>query len=355
MTNLRIRPLPSPSELSRAFPLSSSAERRIAAARRRVSDRIQTGRGPALVITGPCSIHDREAALDYAQRLRRLQADLGDDVLLVMRAYFEKPRTSVGWKGFLHDPDLSGNDDLARGLTEARRLLVDLAELGVPTATELLEPLIAPYLIPTLTWAAIGARTTESQPHRQLVSSVPLPVGFKNGTDGSVETAVCAVLAARASHSLVSIDAEGRVGVVESSGNSAAHLVLRGGRSGPNYDAASVRQAAGALETIGAAPAVIVDCSHGNSEKDYRRQPSVARVVIEQLRAGLAGLSGLMLESHLIEGRQDPGKGRLVYGQSVTDGCIDFATTEAVLRELAAAVRSQDRVSVPARLEVAAP
>lgn len=333
------RLLPSPAALAATHPLSTSARSRIESFREQVRARVMTGRGPALAIVGPCSIHDPKSALEYAERLARLQRELGDEVLLIMRAYFEKPRTSVGWKGFLYDPDLDGSDDLARGLTEARRLLVTLAELGVPTATELLEPLIAPYLADTLTWAAVGARTVESQPHRQLVSSLSLPVGFKNGTDGTIDAAVAAVLAARAPHGFVGVDPEGRLAILRTVGNPMAHVVLRGGRLGPNYDAGSVSRTSEALRRAGAPPAVIVDCSHGNSDKDHTRQPAVARTVIEHVRDGIPGAAGLMLESHLVAGRQEIGSGRLVYGQSVTDACIDFETTAAVLRELAHALR----------------
>lgn len=334
------RALPTPEALSVGLPLSSSARRRISEHRARLQARLAGERGPALAIVGPCSIHDRASALDYASRLQRLQHELGDDVLLVMRAYFEKPRTSLGWKGFLYDPGLDGSDDLVRGLVEARRLLVDLAELGVPTATELLEPLVAPYFADTLSWAAIGARTTESQPHRQLASSLPLPVGFKNGTDGSVDAAVCAVIAARAPHCHLGIDAQGQLSLLESAGNPGAHVVLRGGRTGPNYDARSAQEAAAALRAAGVPSTVVIDCSHGNSGKDHTRQPSVARTVIGHLSARLEGVAGLMLESHLVAGRQDLGAGPLVYGQSVTDACIDFETTTALLRELAGGVRS---------------
>lgn len=329
------RLLPPPAALAATHPLSASARSRIESFREQVRARVMTGRGPLLAIVGPCSIHDPKSALEYAERLRRLQRELGDEVLLIMRAYFEKPRTTVGWKGFLYDPDLDGSDDLVRGLSEARRLLVCLAELGVPAATELLEPLIAPYLTDTLTWAAVGARTVESQPHRQLVSSLPVPVGFKNGTDGTIDAAVAAVVAARAPHGFVGIDPEGRLALVHTSGNPTAHVVLRGGRLGPNYDAASVTRASEALRQVGAPPAVIVDCSHGNSNKDHTRQPAVARTVIDHVRDGISGVAGLMMESHLVAGRQDIGRGRLVYGQSVTDACIDFETTASVLRELA--------------------
>jgi 3-deoxy-7-phosphoheptulonate synthase len=342
------QPLSSPAELQAAEPLNAGGQRLVRETRERLAARLSGGRGPAVAIVGPCSIHDRSAALDYAERLRKLQRELGDEVLLVMRAYFEKPRTSLGWKGFLYDPDLDGSDDLGRGLREARRLLVELAHLGVPTATELLEPLVAPYLADTLSWAAIGARTTESQTHRQLASTLPLPVGFKNGTDGSVEAAVCAVLAARSKHSLMAVDAHGRLCVLQSPGNPGAHVVLRGGRSGPNYDAASVAQAAGALQAAGLDAALVVDCSHGNSGKDHRRQPVAAAAVIEHLQQRTLGVAGLMLESHLVAGRQELGQGPLVYGQSVTDACIDFETTAEVLRSLARSVRPRAGAGLPA-------
>ncbi len=331
--------LPSPNELRRRIELGSSEARLIAAARARVASRLERSEGPFLAIVGPCSIHDRTAALDYADKLRALQAELGDSVLLVMRAYFEKPRTTLGWKGYLYDPHLDGSDDLETGLVAARGLLVDLARLGVPTATELLDPLVAPYLSDTLSWAAIGARTTESQIHRQLASGLPFAVGFKNGTDGSLEAALNAVVAANAPHSMVGVDGDGRLAITKTRGNSSAHVVLRGGRSGTNYDAASVRATALAMRKAGLAPSIIVDCSHGNSEKDPQRQPLVARAVIDQMAAASEGLAGLMLESHLVCGSQSVEKRPLTYGQSVTDGCIDFATTADVLRELAERVQ----------------
>lgn len=346
------QPLPSPAELQGADPLSAAGQRLVRETRERLAQRLGSGRGPAVAIVGPCSIHDRVAALEYAERLRKLQGELGDDVLLVMRAYFEKPRTSLGWKGFLYDPDLDGSDDLGRGLREARRLLVELADLGVPTATELLEPLVAPYLADALSWAAIGARTTESQTHRQLASTLPLPVGFKNGTDGSVEVAVCAVLAARSKHSLMAVDAHGRLCLVQSPGNPGAHVVLRGGRSGPNYDATSVKQAADSLQAAGVEAALVVDCSHGNSSKDHRRQPLVAATVIDHLKERASGVAGLMLESHLVAGRQEIGRGPLIYGQSVTDACIDFETTAEVLRGLARAVRPRAAAGVALQSEL---
>jgi 3-deoxy-7-phosphoheptulonate synthase len=251
-----------------------------------------------------------------------------------MRAYFEKPRTTVGWKGFLYDPDLDGSDDLVRGLARARKLMVELSELGVPLATEILDPLSAPYLDDTLSWVAIGARTSESQIHRQLASQLPCPVGFKNGTDGNIRIASDAISSALAEHSHLGLDEEGRVALMRSFGNSACHLVLRGGEKGPNFSKAQVEGAAQSLKARGHKPRILIDCSHQNSGKDHRRQPEVARAAMAQLGAAHADVMGIMLESHLQSGRQDVATS-LRYGVSVTDACIDFATTEHLLEELA--------------------
>lgn len=330
-------PLPSPLELRARFALSQRAEQQIAAARARLSRRIEHGVGAPVAIVGPCSIHCEIAALEYAERLAALQAHLGDKVTLVMRVYFEKPRTTVGWKGFLYDPDLSGESDLAEGLARGRALLVRIAELGLPIATEILDPISAAYFEDCLSWVAIGARTAESQIHRQLASGLRCAVGFKNGTDGSVTVATQAIESAAESHAHLGIDEAGRVAMKTTLGNSATHVVLRGGHAGPNYGREHVARVGAALRASGRRAAVLVDCSHGNSEKDYRRQPAVARAVMEQMREGHADVFGLMLESHLVAGKQAV-EGPREYGVSVTDGCIDFATTEALLLELASAV-----------------
>jgi 3-deoxy-7-phosphoheptulonate synthase len=322
------------------LPLSTAAQAGVEAARARLAARITCGEGPVIAIVGPCSIHSEQAALEYAERLLHLQQLLRDRVQLVMRVYLEKPRTTVGWKGFLYDPDLNGTDDLLQGLQRGRRLMTRIAEMGVPIATELLDPIVAPYLADCLTWVAIGARTTESQIHRQLASSLPCPVGFKNGTDGSVNAASSACIAASRAHTHLGVDCDGRAALLCSAGNQHTHVVLRGGHSGPNFDSHSVQQAASDMSSRGLRAALLVDCSHGNSEKDYRRQPQVARSVMQQMRAavGDSPLIGLMLESHLCAGSQpldvaaDPEA--LRYGVSVTDGCIDFATTEALLSEI---------------------
>ncbi len=316
------------------LPLSMSAEEGIVNARARLKTRIEHGIGPAIAIVGPCSIHCETAALEYAERLAALQTRLGDRVQLVMRVYLEKPRTTVGWKGFLYDPDLSGESNLSEGIRRGRALMVRIAELGIPIATEILDPLAASYFEDCLSWVAIGARTTESQIHRQLASSLGCAVGFKNGTDGSVDVAIHAMLAAAEPHAHLGIDEEGRIAMKTSAGNSAAHIVLRGGTSGPNYSRSAVTDVAARL-LAHTRPAVLVDCSHGNSEKDYRRQPEVAREVMSQMRQEHADVFGLMLESHLVAGKQSTAFPR-TYGMSVTDGCIDFATTEALLFEMAA-------------------
>lgn len=344
-------PLPTPSELCNEFPLGPEAATAIAEARSQLRRRVATGLGAAVAIVGPCSIHCENAALEYAERLAQLQRRLGEGVLLVMRVYLEKPRTTVGWKGFVYDPDLSGADDLVSGLQRGRALMTQIAAMGVPIASEVLDPLVAPYLADCLTWAAVGARTTESQIHRQLASSLPCTVGFKNGTDGNLGVAADACESAARAHAHLGIDPTGRVALIRSPGNPSTHVVLRGGRSGVNYHQDAVGKAASMLVNRGLRPALLVDCSHGNSDKDYRRQPDVARAVIAQMRRPQgAEIFGVMLESHLYAGRQslaiESPKGRtapLQYGVSVTDGCIDFGTTEGLLSELSECQRSGER------------
>lgn len=329
------RPLPSPSELRQNVPLSGRATEQIAEARARIQARVSHGTGAPIAIVGPCSVHCETATLEYAERLRALKERLGGSVQLVMRVYLEKPRTTVGWKGFLYDPDLTGRSDLGEGLCRGRALMVQIAELGLPIATEILDPLAADYFEDCLSWVAIGARTAESQIHRQVASGLGCAVGFKNGTDGSVTIATQAMEAAGQPHSHLGIDEHGRVAMKSTGGNSATHVVLRGGSGGPNYQTEVVARVAESLRGSGQRPAVLVDCSHGNSEKDYRRQPEVARAVMSQLKQKHADVLGLMLESHLFSGKQSA-EGAREYGVSVTDGCIDFATTEGLLLEMAA-------------------
>tara|TARA_A100001391_G_scaffold145209_3_gene102811 strand:+ start:670 stop:1728 length:1059 start_codon:yes stop_codon:yes gene_type:complete len=333
----RALPLPGPAALREALPLGAAQADQVRDHRDQVRA-ILRGEDPRLlVITGPCSLHDRDAALEYGRRLKALNDQLGDRLLLVMRAYVEKPRTTVGWKGMLYDPHLDGRGDLAEGLQRSRALLLDLVELGLPVATELLSPLAADYLADTLSWAAIGARTTESQIHREMVSGLALPVGFKNGTDGELGAARDAMGAAAHPHAHLGIDDHGHPALIQTAGNPDTHLVLRGGRRGPNYDAASVAAARDALESAGLRPRLVVDCSHANSGKDPARQPAVLDELLAQRRAGDRTVAGVMLESHLHGGQQALGP-ELRYGVSITDACLGWEATEAALTELAGAL-----------------
>jgi 3-deoxy-7-phosphoheptulonate synthase len=347
-------PLESPRQIKRAFPLSERDARVVAETRNQI-EAIVAGRDPRLlVVVGPCSIHDPEAALEYARHLRAAADRHRDSLLLCMRSYFEKPRTNVGWKGLINDPGLDGSCDVARGLRVARELLLSIVRLGLPIATEALDPVTPQYLADLISWSAIGARTTESQIHRELASGLSMPVGFKNGTDGGLEHAINAMKAARAAHSFLGIDADGCVSVVRTAGNPFAHLVLRGGSRGPNYEAPAIAQAVEQLARAGQNTRLLVDCSHANSGKDHERQPLVAEAVSEQVRNGSRAILGVMLESHLVAGRQDqvPGRG-LRYGQSITDACIDFAATERVLSGLADAARNRASEWQIARLATA--
>ncbi|WP_395764606.1 3-deoxy-7-phosphoheptulonate synthase [Stutzerimonas balearica] len=332
------QPLPSPAVLRQRLPLSDALAARVHADRNAIRA-VLDGRDPRLlVVVGPCSLHDPVAALEYAERLAALAPELSDQLLLVMRAYVEKPRTTVGWKGLLYDPHLDGRGDMAEGLRLSRRLMLDILEAGLPLASELLQPMAASYFDDLLGWAAIGARTSESQIHRELVSGLDLPVGFKNGTDGSLTIACDAMRSAAHPHRHFGIDALGHPALLETHGNPDTHLVLRGGHRGPNHDAASVAQARAALAKQGIAARLVVDCSHANSGKDPLRQPAVLAEVIEQRLAGDVSLRGVMLESNLFDGCQ-PLSGELRYGVSITDGCLGWTGTERLLRETAEALR----------------
>ncbi len=332
------QPLPSPAVLRQRLPLSDALAARVHADRNAIRA-VLDGRDPRLlVVVGPCSLHDPVAALEYAERLAALAPELSDQLLLVMRAYVEKPRTTIGWKGLLYDPHLDGRGDMAEGLRLSRRLMLDILEAGLPLASELLQPMAASYFDDLLGWAAIGARTSESQIHRELVSGLDLPVGFKNGTDGSLTIACDAMRSAAHPHRHFGIDALGHPALLETHGNPDTHLVLRGGHRGPNHDAASVAQARAALAKQGIAARLVVDCSHANSGKDPLRQPAVLAEVIEQRLAGDVSLRGVMLESNLFDGCQ-PLSGELRYGVSITDGCLGWTGTERLLRETAEALR----------------
>jgi 3-deoxy-7-phosphoheptulonate synthase len=339
-----IRPLPTPRELKRRLPLSPRAAATVAAAREALRHAIHGRDERLVVIAGPCSIHDPDAALDYADRLAALARELEDRLILVMRTYFEKPRTTVGWKGLINDPHLDGSCDVAAGLEIARRLLLEINERGVPCASEVLDPFTPQFVADLLVWASIGARTTESQTHRELASGLSMPVGFKNATSGDLEAARNAMIAASHPHSFLGIDVEGRSAVVSTTGNADCHLVLRGGGGAPNHRAADVARARGLVGELGVARAVMVDCSHDNSRKDHTRQGGVCDEVLEQVRAGERGILGVMIESHLEAGRQSWKPGApLRRGVSITDACIGWDETAELLRRCADAATPPPR------------
>ncbi|PKM09741.1 MAG: 3-deoxy-7-phosphoheptulonate synthase [Gammaproteobacteria bacterium HGW-Gammaproteobacteria-5] len=332
------QPLPSPAVLRQRLPLNGALAARIHSDRNAIRA-VLDGHDPRLlVVVGPCSLHDPVAALEYAERLAALVHEVSDQLLLVMRAYVEKPRTTVGWKGLVYDPHLDGSGNMAEGLHLSRRLMLDILETGLPIATELLQPLAAGYFDDLLGWAAIGARTSESQIHRELVSGLDLPVGFKNGTDGSLGIACDAMRSAEHPHQHFGIDDLGHPALLQTRGNPDTHLVLRGGHGAPNYDATSVAAARSTLEKQGIAPRIMVDCSHANSGKNPLRQPAVLESVIEQRLAGGMSLRGVMLESHLFDGCQ-PLSSELRYGVSITDGCLGWTATEEMLRQAAQRLR----------------
>ncbi|MBA1278566.1 3-deoxy-7-phosphoheptulonate synthase [Stutzerimonas stutzeri] len=331
-------PLPSPAVLRQRLPLSAALAERTHTDRNAIRAVLDGSDPRLLVVVGPCSLHDPESAREYAERLAGLAAQVDDQLLLVMRAYVEKPRTTVGWKGLVYDPHLDGSGDMAEGLRLSRRLMLDILETGLPIATELLQPLAAGYFDDLLGWAAIGARTSESQIHRELVSGLDLPVGFKNGTDGSLGIACDAMRSAAHAHQHFGIDDLGHPALLQTSGNPDTHLVLRGGHAGPNYDEKGVAVACETLQRQGIAPRIMVDCSHANSGKDPLRQPAVLDAVIDQRLAGEASLRGVMLESHLFDGCQ-PLSGELRYGVSITDGCLGWMETERLLRDAAERLR----------------
>ena len=324
-----------PCALKREFPAAEACNVTVADSRARVT-RIVTLQDPrVLVVVGPCSIHDIRGAREYATRLNRLRQELADRFEIVMRVYFEKPRTTLGWKGLINDPHLDGSYDIDAGLKAARRLLIEITAVGLPAATEFLDPIIPQYIDDLVTWVAIGARTTESQTHREMASGLSMPVGFKNGTDGSLQIAVDAMQSARAPHSFLGIDQDGITSIIRTTGNPVGHVVLRGSREGTNYDAANIRAAEVKLAQAGLPPAVMVDCSHANSGKQASRQENVWREVIDQRAAGTRSIVGLMMESYLGEGSQPFPRpaSELRYGVSITDACLGWESTERLLRE----------------------
>jgi 3-deoxy-7-phosphoheptulonate synthase len=338
----RLRPVLPPAILLEQLPLSEKAAAFVAESRHEVARVLAGEDDRLLVVVGPCSIHDVDAALEYAARLEGLDPLVSDALVIVMRVYFEKPRTTVGWKGLINDPRLDGTFRINDGLTLARTLLVDLAERSVRSGCEFLDTITPQFIADTVTWGAIGARTTESQVHRELASGLSMPVGFKNGTDGSVQVAIDAVTAARHPHCFLSVTKDGISAIVETLGNPDTHIILRGSSHGPNFEAEPVADACRALEKAGLPGMLMVDCSHGNSSKQHERQVVVARDIAQRIAAGERRVSGLMMESHLVAGRQDAGPPQtLRYGQSITDACLDWDRTALVLHELAEAVRTR--------------
>lgn len=322
------------------FPPEGVVQDGVARARREAEAILKGEDDRLLVVVGPCSIHDRGAALEYAERLAKVAPSVSGELLVVMRVYFEKPRTTVGWKGMINDPRLDGTYDINLGLRWARELLLQVARLGVPTGTEFLDTIIPQYIADLVAWGAIGARTTESQIHRELASGLSMPVGFKNATSGSIGVAIDALRAARHPHHFLSVTKEGVSAIVMTKGNPACHVILRGSGQGPNYDAASIAAVVQSLTAAGLPPYVMVDCSHGNSSKDYRNQPLVAEDLARQIETGTRAIAGVMIESHLVEGSQAVTQGQAsTYGQSITDSCIGWESTVRVLDRLAAAVK----------------
>ena len=333
------RPLIPPAILLEEIPVSETASNVVADTRRAVSQVIAGADPRLVVIAGPCSIHDTKAALEYAERLKALADRYAGHLIVLMRSYFEKPRTSVGWKGLINDPDLDESFHINKGLRLARQLLVDVNDMGLPTASEFLDVQIPQHIADLTSWVAIGARTTESQIHRELASGLSMPVGFKNGTDGNVQVAVDAVLAARSPHWFPSVTKQGVSAIFHTAGNEACHVILRGGsRTGPNYEPSHVGEACARLAKHKLPETVMIDCSHGNSHKDHTKQTIAASSVCDQVADGSWQVFGAMIESHLVEGRQDfvPGK-QAVYGQSITDACISLEQTEPILEAMAAA------------------
>ncbi len=352
--NLRVgemtRLLP-PGAIKSEFPMSEQANHTVITGRESVQNFLNRADPRLLVIAGPCSIHDVDGALDYARRLSRLREELSGQLCIMMRVYFEKPRTTIGWKGLVNDPHLDGSYDIETGLKRARQLLLAITEMGLPTATEFLDPIVPQYLADLVSWAAIGARTTESQTHREMASGLSMPVGFKNGTDGNLQTAIDAMAAARHPHSFLGIDQDGVTSIVRTRGNPDVHLVLRGGRVKGNYDPESITEAEAALRKAGVPAVLMVDCSHANSGKQFARQEEVWRNVIRQRVAGNDALIGLMVESYLGEGNQPFPKdgGPLRYGVSITDACLGWETTERMLRSGAQTLREASARPVPPR------
>ncbi|RYD38842.1 MAG: 3-deoxy-7-phosphoheptulonate synthase [Verrucomicrobiaceae bacterium] len=348
-SDLRIsgtRPLISPAILEYDLPVPAQHADLISRSRGGISAIFKGQSDRLAVVVGPCSIHDPEAAIEYAWKLKQISDNLEENLLVIMRVYFEKPRTTVGWKGLINDPHLDDTFDINHGLRAARALLLDVAAIGLPSATEFLDTISPQYLADLISWGAIGARTTESQIHRELASGLSMPIGFKNGTGGSIQIALDAIQSASRPHHFLGVTKQGISAIVSTTGNEDCHLILRGGQAGPNYDADSISETAGILATQCFPRYLMVDCSHGNSRKNYRNQPLVARELCGQIAAGSSVISGVMLESNLIEGSQKlSARDEMTRGQSVTDACIGWEATVEVLEDFAAAVRERRKLA----------
>lgn len=328
-------PLMSPKELKEEFKATDAHNEFIYQSRKVVQDSLSHKDDRIVFVVGPCSIHDLDSALEYAQKLKVLADKFSDKMFIIMRTYFEKPRTRTGWKGLINDPNLDGSTDILKGIRLARKLLVQITDLGLPTATEMLDTITPQYLSDLVTYASIGARTSESQPHREMASGLSMPVGFKNTTDGSLSVALNGMASASASHSFIGTDQDGKLSVVDTTGNRYVHLILRGGHRGPNYDSASIRTAVAQLVASDFDPSVVVDCSHGNSEKKYENQEKVLKDLLKQIKEGNKNIRGIMMESNLKAGNQSIPKdlAELEYGKSITDECMDWEMTERLLTE----------------------
>lgn len=331
-----ITPIIAPADLRQVFPLSAAHAGFVNRSRDQLKNILQRRDPRLMVVVGPCSIHDAEAAVDYAKRLAALAQRVDDQLMLVMRVYFEKPRTTIGWKGLINDPDMNGSHLISKGLGIARGLLLRITALEVPVANEMLDPITPEYVADMISWGAIGARTTESQTHREMSSGLSFPVGFKNGTDGNLQIAMDAMKAAQHPHSFLGINREGRTSIIQTTGNPDVHIVLRGGSRKVNYHAEDIALTEESLKKNGLFPTIMVDCSHGNSNKDFQQQPKVLECVVRQVMDGNSSISGVMIESNLEAGSQKIAAdlSQLKYGVSITDACIDWATTERVLLDV---------------------
>ena len=343
--NLKVKsitPIIAPTDLRQVFPLSEQSGTCVSNSRAAIHKILRGEDKRLMVVVGPCSIHDPKGALEYAEKLALLSKEVSGELLLIMRVYFEKPRTTVGWKGLINDPDMDGSHLISKGLGIARGLLCKVTEMGLPVATEMLDPITPEYLADLLSWGAIGARTTESQTHREMASGLSFPIGFKNGTDGNLQIAIDAMKAALHPHSFLGINRDGLTSILQTTGNPDVHMVLRGGNNKPNYSPEDIAKAEELLGKAGLTPTVMVDCSHGNSEKKYERQPEVMKSVVDQIEAGNRSISGVMIESYLKEGNQPMPKdlSSLAYGVSITDSCISWETTEKTLREAHARLKA---------------